>query len=165
MTQSWAHPSTLHGQWAGCVSDGCHIKPSAARFSSLQAFPFSTKPQERMLIWTPCFFGTLCRIWIRGERVCRRWPWEATNWPLSCSPLPRGLGGEAFLWEAPGGAPDDQWPRDRLPYRGVCDHAAGVWDAGGGRHRASTPISQLMWSSKRQDLQGLLHSSIPTLDR
>lgn len=41
-------------------------------------------------------------------------------------------GWRSFLWEAPGGAPHDQRPGDRLPHRGVCDDAAGVRDAGGG---------------------------------
>uniref|UniRef100_A0A803VGN5 Uncharacterized protein n=1 Tax=Ficedula albicollis TaxID=59894 RepID=A0A803VGN5_FICAL len=56
--------------------------------------------------------------------------------PLSLSSVPsarhRGVGGEALLWEAPGGAPGCQRAGDRLPSGGLCDHAAGMWDAGGG---------------------------------
>lgn len=53
---------------------------------------------------------------------------------LSCAPCAhdRGVGGEALLWEAPGGAPGCQRAGDCLPRGGLCDHAAGMRDAGGG---------------------------------
>lgn len=48
----------------------------------------------------------------------------------------RGVGGEAIVWQVPGGTPDYKWERDCLSHRSLRHHVARVWHARGGRRNA-----------------------------